>query len=60
MMILCKNVFFFNSFFIEKKSIESFICNNAKMIMQLIMLLCVTLVIAFTWTFGYYFDMMIL
>ena len=58
-------------FFFSKKimhEIESFICNNAAhgsrchltVIMQLMMFFCETLVIEFTWTFGDYFDMMIL
>ena len=41
----------------KKKSIKS---SHLSVIMQLMMLFCVTWVIEFTWTFSDYFDMMIL
>ena len=45
-------------FFSEKKKCMKL--SHLSVIMQLMMLFCVTWVIEFIWTFGDYFDMMIL
>ena len=44
----------------KKKKKKGMKLSRLSVIMRLMMLFCVTWVIEFTWTFGDYFDMMIL